>query len=63
MNKLIKSYKFWTALIASLVILLVAKIGGVGDGVLMSLIGLWSVVIGGRAWADANKAKNYKNED
>jgi hypothetical protein len=58
MNNLIKSYKFWCALIASLVIMLVAKVGGVGDGVLMSLIGLWSVVIGGKAWADANKIKN-----
>lgn len=58
MKRLLQSYKFYCALIATISIGVLAKFDITSDSVLLAIIGLWSTVIGGQAWKDATQIKN-----
>lgn len=58
MKRLLASYKFWCALIATIAVGVLAKFGITSDAVLLALISMWGVVIGGQAWKDAADIKH-----
>jgi hypothetical protein len=58
MKRLLKSYKFYCALLGTVAVITSHKMGIESDAILLGIIGLWTAVIGGQAWKDATKINN-----